>query len=79
MHEGLPLLSTGIRTNKNGSKCRSGADPDAGADADSNRFAEKYSKTRLDAMAKNHWLQMGLLYITFVTRTTLDGQLAIEV
>jgi hypothetical protein len=30
-------------------------------------------------MGKKHWLEMGLLSISFVTHTTLDGQLAIEV
>ena len=43
------------------------------------RCAEKYSRSHLHTTAKENWLEMGLLSITFSTRTTADGQLAIEV
>ena len=43
------------------------------------RLAEKNWMRQLNKDSKTHWLQMGLLSITFVSRTTPGGQLAIEV
>ncbi|KIM34658.1 hypothetical protein M413DRAFT_33125, partial [Hebeloma cylindrosporum] len=43
------------------------------------RLAEKKSMKRMADIALANWLEMGLLTISFVTRTTPDGQLAIEV
>lgn len=43
------------------------------------RCADKYSRIRLDTAAKKHWLEMGLLSITFATQVTVEGQVAIEV
>ena len=43
------------------------------------RLAEKSSGPKLDQSAKQNWLEMGLLSITFYVRTTPNGQLAVEV
>jgi hypothetical protein len=43
------------------------------------RLADRHSRVRFEKSAKTDWLEMGLLSISFVARTTPDGQLAIEV
>jgi len=44
----------------------------------SNSLAGKFSEKRLTQVSKSNWLEMGLLTVNFVARTTPDGQLAIE-
>lgn len=42
------------------------------------RIAERSCYKRWDNVAHSNWLEMGVLSITFFTRTTPDGQLAVE-
>ena len=44
----------------------------------SNSLAAKSSEKRLTHAATGNWLEMGLLSVNFVARTTPDGQLALE-
>jgi hypothetical protein len=51
---------------------------DADPDANCCRRAEKYIFKRLDTVAKNIWLEMGVVAITVVIRTTPDGHIGVE-
>ena len=42
------------------------------------RLAKKSSGPKLDQSAKQNWLEMGLLSVTFYVHTTPSGQLAVE-
>ena len=43
------------------------------------RLAKKSSGPKLDQSAKQNWLEMGMLSITFYVHTTPSGQLAVKV
>jgi len=51
---------------------------DADPDANCYRRAEKYILKRLDTVAENIWLEMGVVAITVLIRTTPDGQVGVE-
>ncbi|KAF8182686.1 hypothetical protein BJ912DRAFT_928435 [Pholiota molesta] len=43
------------------------------------RLAKKYAAVRMNTMAVNHWLEMGLISFSFVISATETGQLGIEI
>lgn len=42
------------------------------------RNAERHLNTRLDSAAKAHWLEMGVLSISFVVITRPDGRVGVQ-
>ena len=42
------------------------------------RLAEKYSCKRVEETAREHWLEMGMLSVTFTAYTAPDGLMVID-
>lgn len=59
-------------------RCVSGADRCISSFYHNCRCTAKYASKRFDAVASQHYLEMGLLSVSFVARPLKDGALSVE-